>query len=257
MSKRQRRIYIVILPSVLVLAGIISVYIYVYQPFWVGNYKAPLSLSDSSYTDTGLFRIIPEKILASLDEENTDVFLPDTRLLEDRYTGPILYDERASWSQSDHLKIINALDSYIWDNTLNDWSLSRMIFNIDCQDSFNGLPESIFTYFKTDLDKGRFVDNWREVEIDAEYAFVAWGGGSKYPHPLLGRKYIDLSKVRIDVEDAIRIAEENGGKEERLRFNNNCSIHLSLIPESFDGWEVDYSTGFEVLINPYSGEVIK
>lgn len=256
MNRILKKIPIILIVFLLIAATVI--YIYVYQPLWPGN-KGPLSLSDPSYVDTGLFRINPRTILTALDEENTDVFLPDSRLLDDRYIGPILYDEPVLWSQSDNLKIVSELNNYVWKDDLDDWSLYRMVFNVDCQDSFSGLPGGIFTYFRTVSDKGQIVDIWREVEIDPQYAFVAWGGGAMYPHPPLGRESIDLSRLKITAEDAIKIAEENGGREARLRLQNRCSIHLSLVPQGFEGWMIDYgySAGFEIQIEPYTGEVIK
>jgi hypothetical protein len=232
---------------------------YVYEPFASGN-KGPLSLSSPSYTDTGLFRIDPGTILLSLERGDSSVFLPDSRSLEDRYNGPILYSESIEWSQADNLRIVSAVNQYVWKDTLDDWKLFSMIFNVDCQDHLHGLPGGTFEYFKTVFDKGRFINIWREVEVVPEYSFVAWGGGARFAHRLLGRKSIDLSRLRVTAEDAIRIAEANGGRDIRLKAQNRCSIHLSLWPEGLkQGWWVTYNTSydFEILIDPYTGEVIK
>lgn len=249
----QRTIYIRILILIFLLLGLISTYIYVYQPFWDGQ-KGPLSLS--YYENTDLFRINPRTILTSLENGNTEIFLPDSRSWDDVYSGPILYNEPIIWSQSDIFKIVYALNSFVWNDNLDDWNLYAMYFNVDCQENFAGLSGGAFQYFKVDFEMGKIVDIWREIYIDPEYAFVAWGDNEKYPHPFLGRKSIDLNGLKITAEDAIRIAEENGGKEECFRYKNN-SIHLSLRPESFNGWEADYSTGLEILIDSVSGEVIK
>lgn len=232
--------------------------IYAYDPFSSGN-KRPLSLSSPSYKETGLFGIDPGTILSSLEKGMSDVFLPDSRLLDDRYSGPITYNKPVVWSQADNLKIVSALNTYVWKDTLNDWKLFRMIFNVVCQDNINGLPGGIFTYFATTFDKGKIIDTWREVEIDPEYSLVAWGGGAKFPHPILGRKDIDLSRLKVTAEEAIRIAEENGGRNIRLKAKNQCSIHLTLLPEVYKGWQVTYNTtdAFEIFIDPYTGEIIK
>ena len=132
-----------------------------------------------------------------------------------------------------------------------------MIFNADCQ-NLDGLTGSDFQYFKTDFDKGKVLDTWREIEISPKYAFVAWGGGAKYRHPLLGWKSIDLNRLKVTAEDAIRIAEENGGREARLRAQNRCNIHLLLMPERYKGWLIDYqSADFEIQIDLYTGKVIQ
>ncbi len=252
MIKKQKQIYFAIISLVL----LVSVYVYVYQPFWHGN-KRPLSLS--YYENTGLFMINPETILTSLENGNTDAFQPDIRTWDDVYSEPILYDQLISWSQSDNLKIVHALDDFIWKDSLDEWNFYAMYFNVDCQDNFIGFPGGGFVYLKVNFEKGKIVDTWREVYIDPEYGFVAWGDEEKYPHPFLGRNSIDLSQVKITAEDAIRIAEENGGKEARLGLQNRCSIHLYLRPQSYDGWVVDYgySSGFKILIDPYTGKVIQ
>lgn len=251
MSKRQRRIYLIIISLVF----LVSVYVYVYQPFASGN-KGPLDLYD--YENTGLFRMDPGKMLVSLDNGNMDVFLPDPRGLDGRGAEPVQYTEPILWRQSDHLQIINALDNSVWKGTLDDWSLFGMVFNAECQ-NLNGLTASNFQYFKTGFDKGKIVDIWREIEIDPEYAYVAWGGGAEFAHPLFGWKSIDMSKIKATAENVIRIAEENGGTEARLRLQDRCTIRLSLIPEKYESWEVDYgySSGFRILIDPYTGRVIK
>ena len=233
--------------------------VYVYNPFSSGN-KRPLSLSSPSYTDTDIFRINPETILTSLDKGNTDVFLPDSRSLDDRYGGAIIYNKPTSWSQSDNLKIVSALNKFIWQDTLDDWKLYSMIFNVDCQNGIKDLPGGVFTYFKTVFDKGRIVDTWREFEVDSEYSFVASGDGAKSVHPVLGRPSIDIDSLKVTAEDAIRIAEENGGRSARLKVQNQCNIHLVLTPKGLQkGWWVNYgySTGFEIQIDPYTGKVLK
>jgi len=254
MRKIIKRKWIILIVILLLTMGII----YVYEPFSPGN-KGPLSLSSPSYKDTGLFKINPETILASLDQGDTGVFLPDSRSLDDRYNGPALYTGPILWSQADNLTIVNALNKYVWKDTLDNWRLYSMAFNVDCQDNLSGLPGGNFQYFKTIFDKGKVIDIWREVEIAPEYSWVAWGGSAKFAHPLLGWESIDLSRLKVTAEDAIRIAEEHGGREARSKIQNKCSIHLSLVPAGHKGWWVNYgySSGFGILIDSSTGKVIK
>lgn len=244
-----KRNWIKLVVLLLIAVGVI----YVYEPLSSGN-KGPLDLSD--YEDTGLFRIDPGTILTSLEKGKIDIFLLDQRLVEERVEGPILHTEPILWSQSDYLQIVTALDNSVWNSTLDDWSLFSMDFNGDCQ-NLNVLTGAEYKYFKTDFDKGKVVDTWREIEVNPEYGYVAWGNGARYPHPLLGWKSVDLDRLKVTAEEAIRIAEENGGTEARLKIENRCYIHLSLTPDNYEGWEVDYgySSGFRILIDPYTGKV--
>jgi hypothetical protein len=228
---------------------------YIFDPF-VANSGWPSSLS-SNFSETGLFRMDPGTVIASLNKGNVDVFLPDSRSLEDRVNGTVLYDAPVSWSQSDNLKIVSALDGFVWGDTVGRWNLFSMTFSTDCQSDLNGVSGSVFKYFKTNFDKGRITYTWRQIEINSEYAYVAWGGGAEFAHPLLGWKSIDLSGLKISAEDAIRIAEENGGRETRSNVQNQCNIYLLLMPERYSGWLVDYqSTDFEIQIDPDTGEII-
>ncbi len=253
MSEVIKRKWIILIVALLVIVGII----YVYDPI-AGTSGWPSGLS-SYFSDTGLYRINSGTILTSLEKGGADVFLPDPRSLDDRLNGPILYNEPIEWSQSDNLKIVRALNNFVWNDNLDDWNLFTMTFNVACRDNFNGLSGGIFKYFKTTFEKGRIAYTWREIEINPEYAYVAWGGDAEFAHPLLGWKSIDLSRLKVTAEEAIKIAENNGGREARLKVQNQCDIYLLLMPERYKGWWVNYgySSGFEIQIDPYTGEVIK
>lgn len=232
-----------------------AAFIYIYDPFDSYTGTAPMSLS--YYTETGLFRIDPGTIVAALDNGDMNVFLPDLRSLDDRVSGPALYTGRILWSQSDNLKIARAVNQFVWHDSMNSWGLFSMSFETDCQDNPTGLPGGYFEYFMTIFDKGQIKDSWRAIEINPEYSYVAWGGNTEYGPPLLGWKSIDLSRLKVTAENAIQIADENGGSQARLRVQNNCYITLYLTGN--EGWWVNYglSSGFRILIDPYTGEVIK
>jgi hypothetical protein len=255
MNKVIKRRWIFLIVILLFTMGII----YVYDPF-SSVYGGPFSISSPSYMATGLFKINPATILVSIDKGETDIFLPDSRLVDERLNGPILYTEPILWRQSDHLKIAHALSQYVWKDNLENWKLFEMIFLTDCQDNLNGLSRGDISYFKTTFEKGKIIDTWREVEIAPQYSWVAWGNGAKFAHPIFGRKSIDLSRLKVTAENALKIAEGQGGKEARLRAQNQCDIYLSLAPEGIKkGWWISYNTpeNFEIRIDPYTGEVIQ
>jgi hypothetical protein len=255
MNKIIKLKWLILIVVLSLMAGII----YIYDPF-SSTHGGPFSLSSPSYTDSGLFRIDSGMILTSLNQGDTDVFLPDTRSMDDRLDGPILYIEPIRWGQSDHLKLVNTLNQYVWKDSLDNWKLFSIIFLTDCQDNLSGLQRGDFRYFKTTLYGGKITDTWREFETAPQYLFVAWGGGAKFAHPLFGRKNIDLRRLMVTAEDALKIAEEHGGRDARLRAQNQCDIYLSLAPEGLKkGWWISYNTSdnFEIQIDPYTGEVIR
>jgi hypothetical protein len=184
--------------------------------------------------------------------------LPDSRTLNERVSGAPLYNNPLLWGQFEYLEIANILNQFVWQDRFEDWKLLRMIFYAPCQNNFSGLTGGDILYFKPIYHVGRLSYLWREIEIDPEYSYVAWGRSARYAPPLLGLRSIDLNDLYVKAEDAIRIAEENGGQDARLRVQNQCNIHLLLLPERFEGWVIEYqSADFEILIDPHTGEVIK
>ena len=87
---------------------------------------------------------------------------------------------------------------------------------------------------------------------------VEWGG-SEFPRSLFDRwHYIDLEKLTIALEDALQLAEVNGGAEKRLSVNNHCTVAVSLSPYPTPQWNISYSLVptriFEMKINAYTGK---
>jgi hypothetical protein len=95
----------------------------------------------------------------------------------------------------------------------------------------------------------------RIIEIEPYFSWVRWGGGIYYPKPILHKwKSIDLSDASFTAEKAVQVAEENGGKEARLREDNQCNI--SVDSEGDRKWRVDYfGADFEVLVDMRTGKV--
>ncbi|MBV6395163.1 MAG: hypothetical protein HFACDABA_00734 [Anaerolineales bacterium] len=217
------------------------------------------TLADYYGNDYGFFRIDPETILASLNGGTMDVFLPEERDIEDEVWGrPALFALPIPWRQSDYLMIANALNQFAFNDTLDKWELYLIDFHANCSDGSNGFRSSTFTYFKTSFGNiGRIKYVTRLLYITPEYMSVTWGGGASFLRPFHGWKNIDLNKVEISAEDAVKIAEENGGQEARLRIQNRCEISASLLPRNWDGWKVRFGYDFEMYIDPYTGEIIR
>jgi hypothetical protein len=196
-----------------------------------------------------------------LDNGNTNVFFSELRKDDELvWTGPALYKKSVQWNQSNFFTVTTALNEFVWNDKLDNWSVYRMIFNLYCQDDPKGFDDSTVTFFQPILINGRMRYATRDFLIFPSYLGVEWRGGAYYPRSLLGWKRIDLNKLKVHAEDALKIAEENGGKEVRLNSNNKCSISLLLYGE-FKGWQVNYSlvngSRFDVTIDPFTGKIIE
>lgn len=208
-------------------------------------------------SDMGSYQIDPQTILASLDNNKTNVFLslaetPDDPLEQ----SPIL------WQQSDYLKIAAAAFDSQWDESQNGWNLNRMIFYTDCQYFSKGFDYATFTYYKGNWNGMELTYLGRKIDISPQYHVVNWYGEAMYYPPLFSfEKGIDLKNIKFDSSGAIQLAENNGGKAARVAVNNKCSIYLILDGSEKKGWDIVYHGDeskfpvFEIYIDPYTGKI--
>jgi hypothetical protein len=196
-----------------------------------------------------------DTILDDLEHGNTDVFETSAAdSLPQRLEAPF------SWQQSDFVLIARAFNQWIWREPLSRWRLYSMNFSAPCQENLMGFNEGNFYYFKTTFrNNGKIRYTTQDFFILAQDGQINWAGGSNFPHPLFGWENIKLSEVQITAEDALAIAEENGGKEARQFVENNCKIHVGLSGDNawqvFIYSEVDDSLIFRMEIDRKSGKI--
>jgi hypothetical protein len=208
-----------------------------------------------TFEQTGDYLINPETILQSLDKNGSNIFMPV--LATPGPDAQLLSPGSVPWTQLEYLKIVNALSQLVWKETMEDWDVYYLSFRRECQDNPIGFDSFDITYYKIIEVNSEMVYTARQIEIYPLASQVSWGGGSIFPRPLLGGwNSIDLIKSKITADEALKIAEENGGKEARSRVRNDCNILVRAPHNSEDSWHVSYyfSTTFEVTINPYTGE---
>jgi hypothetical protein len=165
------------------------------------------------------------------------------------------------WTQSDYLKISRAMFQLVWQESLEWWIIQDLTFDRECQDNPIGFDIGNLTLYKV---KG-FEYSVREITIYPLAGVVDWGDAITYLPPLtsLSRwKNIDLARMNITADDALRIAEEHGGKEARLSDNNDCRIYISIPGSKNDyRWKVSYyfTPSLDLFIDPFSGkyEILK
>jgi len=223
-----------------------AVIIYMFDPFIEGVQQYPSGIGH----ERGYYKIDPESILTSLSNGETKVFAPEIASPDD----PI-FEKYFSWQQSDYTKVTAALHEFVWGEGLNDWKLYSMYFSTPCHDNLSGFELGEYYYFKTIFYKnGRIGYAGRGFLVTPQYGDVEWGSGPNYPHPLLGWKSVNINKVKITAEEALAVAEQNGGKDARLLVKNECNITAKLLGQS--GWRIfiyKYDTGssiFRIEIDP-------
>lgn len=246
---------IVIALALLLLALCVPMYVF------FSGYTDPYGLPYSSWQpDREFFLIDPVTILDSLRSGQKDVF----RLYPGQQDGEapnVAFNGIINWNQGEYLMVVDALNQFVWKDELSDWEIYEMTFLLDCRENPSGFEHGSFTFFKTKFnDDGKKVYTVRDYFVEPEYMYVEWRSGADYPRPLLGWRSINLSDLKISAMDALKIAEEKGGRNSRLKFNNNCMIRTSLSPHLHDGWEVSYSVEtlpeFTISIDPFTGKII-
>jgi hypothetical protein len=205
--------------------------------------------STGAFQDHGDYKINSIAIIASLDQGDTDVFMPPS-------LTPASPVNEVVWHQTDILKVVNALNQHVWNDTLVDWKVYEVLLSTSCENYSKGFEAGRITFFKTAWLGATLNYVGRSVTLSTQFDLVTWGGGTYFPHPIIGWQNYDLRKFKVTADDAVRIADENGGKEFRANYANQCSILVSAINNV--GWEVRYDNGssyFVLEIDSYSGAV--
>ncbi len=185
-----------------------------------------------------------QTILQSLAEGKTDVFIEETGTPN---MTPVKLPP-VQWKQADYLKVADAFSKAIFHESLDGWKVKDdILFSLDCKDASFGPQYAHFTFFKTITSDQNTSRIERSIDIDPQENQVSWDGAT-YSPDTGGANSIDLSQVKFSVEQALRIAEANGGEKFRLSVNNNCGIRIidywrNMFQATFGGndWNVYYN----------------
>lgn len=206
----------------------------------------------TGFYKTGSYKINTNTILESIDRKQTPVFLPDTTVFPN-----LNANRKFAWTQSDYEKVASALFEFVWKESLNgNWSIHKMFFDANCEDPV-GFERASFVYYQLIFQQQELKYEARAVDISPIDGNVSWGSDTVFPRPILGANVIDFDKLKITADEALSIAEENGGKSGRESVQDKCDLYLL-----FDGdWKVVYASGanglsiLEVTIDPHTRRI--
>src|SRR5437016_1341185 len=103
------------------------------QPVGSQDRKYPSTIG--TFNVTGDFTINPTIILNSLNHGEANVFTPTIATPHDNI---ILPSGSIQWTQSDYLKVANALSQFVWRESLDNWLIYYLRFKNTCQDNLTG-----------------------------------------------------------------------------------------------------------------------
>lgn len=216
---------------------------------------------ESSYeheisSNRGYYLIEPNTILKDLDSPSIDIFRQTSA--EPTWTYS-LGKQTIAWNQDDYFRIIYAFHEFIWQESLNTWKLHSISFRIACRDIEQGYLYGDFEYYKIVNVNGKENRLIRSMHVRPGDKSIDWWQRQLFP-VIEQWEEIDTSILKVTVDNALLLAEKNGGRSTRLEIANDCDISLLLNPDAFyDGWQVGYSDKnanniFKIYIDPFTGE---
>ena len=217
------------------------------------NYLVPKN-EQRTTTHEGYYVVNRNSIIDSISQGNKDVFSHPMDTPTD--TAPAI-DQSVEWALSDYFLIAEAFHNFQWRESTDNWNLNHINTTMKCEDISVGPQYVFFWYFKTVNIQDEEVRLVHTVYIQPARNLIHWTEYKYYPVTVNWRS-IEYSQLNITEQDALQIAEKNGGSEIRSSVNNNCSVGISLLPGSFfEGWAVSYQYGLDSLtveVNTTTGE---
>ena len=193
------------------------------------------------YSEEAVYAIDSQIILQSLARGEVDVF---TWIGGDVLTAQTTIGlPPVQWGQDEYWRIVQAFYSIVRKESLEEWYIKEISFTLDCIEVSFGPQYAYFYFFMYADDRD---DNELRLEhyigIAPQENEIDWSHDEWLSPFKRSYEAIDLAQVTITAEEALRIAEENGGLEARISVDNDCDLSISLIAGlRNDDWNVWYS----------------
>ncbi len=218
-----------------------------------------------------LYSFNQQTIIKSLNDGNTDIFTKLTPLTDDEishivvttpeYSSSLLATS-ASWGEDDYFRIAQTLHEQSWGKPLGDQNLYNMSFVVSCSDIkqgvFTGARFESFEVVQSGQEEETRIEHW--ITISPLKNLVS-ATDVVYQPNVHWKEPIDLSNYQITAEEALKIAEENGGYKKRMDVDNACKVSVLAPGPDSKGWRVIYINEpdmikglFEVAVDPQTGE---
>jgi hypothetical protein len=199
-----------------------------------------LNDKETSYSrGEGRYTFDPATVLAALARGEEDVFVA-----YEGTPGPTAAVQQAPvcWGQAGFLHLVQALHQQVWHDRAEDWGFRILIFLLDCEDvPFPQQFGAILFRPAPPGKDGRTRRFERHINIDLRQGTIEWHESEISPnwHTL---PPLDLDRITVTAEQALQIAEQQGGRDARLGVGNECQVRLTVVGGLRDNdWEVDYA----------------
>ena len=212
-------------------------------------------------SDSQDYRIDPDTLLERLEQGKTDIFTP---LTATQAAVPSTPGPPVRWSQADYERIVQALFRIVFQESLENWKLVDIVLDVDCANVDRGTyTDAQFRFFKIIHTRQEESKIERNILILPLKRLVSWDDQEWYPK-VTDWTPLNLAQFKISAEEALQIAEKNGGSEARGAVENACTITTAAGLVRLKGWNTFYTpsdnnlkTLFDVDIDPVSGEITR
>lgn len=214
--------------------------------FWINYNKGgpvPYPINTGSFYTIGSATIDPKTLLVDIKGEKQPI-LDQVRsdLPEDTH-----FIMSIGWSQNDYLEIAKVLHKTIWKDDPDEWHLYRVSFYTGCENPSGKFESADLYYYQEVKVDGKRKYSVRNILIEPEYGYIAWGGDSRYPRPIWG--WAEIENIsNFPAERALELADQQGGGEFRNKESNDCRITVDMWPWGYDrnDWRVSYSDNVDL-----------
>jgi hypothetical protein len=177
-----------------------------------------------------------QTVLQSLAQDKKVVFTPHT-------LTPVPWWTEAppvQWHQADFYRIAQAFHEVTWQEPIESWQLTTILFGVRCVDAKAGPQNLELRLFKSVPTRQANSRLERTLFLRPQENHISWSGREMYPERSRWRT-LDLAQLKIPAEQALQIAETWGGHLERWKVEDRCDISGILIAgEKDNDWRIRY-----------------
>jgi hypothetical protein len=146
-----------------------------------------------------------------------------------------------AWRQADYFLVLQALFQTAWHEPLETQKFYTISFELNCADVKQGSFNNTYVYSYKEILSGKegvrveYRTNIRPLEASIHTMKEDYTPNTQNIEP------VDLKHYRITAEEALQIAEKNGGTDKRLEYADQCEISVNALSMKNQSWDVVYS----------------